>query len=221
MKTELNEWNQTNPAEQRKKEGNPLRLEQSGDVDAVETSKIWKALLVPLHDTAVQFILGCPGLTSQELASVPQCLGPVFFSNIQKLTNNQGWPFCMHGPESRYYLRHECSQSLPGFLHSFHVCCLSSGLTLPAACCVLSGIQQHDYGWCTSHIVDLGEPACWNWEFTAWPINRTQSLLPWLIVVRHSDIIRQVHWMNHFHRICTGCCDKRCPQSPRMALEWE
>ena len=109
------------PPSQRKECTRFMRLTACGDVDATETSKIWKTLQEPLHDTAVQSILGCSGLTSQELASIPHCSGAAFICNIQKLTDNQGWPFCMKGPESRYHWRHECTQSRPGFLHTYTV----------------------------------------------------------------------------------------------------
>ena len=96
-----------------------MHLNVCGDVNAVETSKIWKTLSVPLHDTVLQSILGRSGLTSQELVSVPHCSGHTFINNIQRLTDTQGCPFCLTGPESKYHWRHECSQSKPSFLHSY------------------------------------------------------------------------------------------------------
>jgi hypothetical protein len=70
------------PPSQRKECTRFMRLTACGDVDATETSKIWKTLPGPLHDTAVQSILGRSGLTSHELASVPHCSGAAFICNI-------------------------------------------------------------------------------------------------------------------------------------------
>ena len=65
------------PPSQRKECTRFMRLTTCGDVDTTETSKIWKTLPGPLHDTAVQSILGRSGLTSQELALVPHCSGAI------------------------------------------------------------------------------------------------------------------------------------------------
>jgi len=64
-------------------------LTACGDVDIVETRKIWKTLPVLIFDTAVPSILGHSGLTNQGLTSVPHCSGTAFISNIWKLTADQ------------------------------------------------------------------------------------------------------------------------------------
>jgi len=65
------------PLSQRKECTRFMCLTVCGDVDATETSKIWKTLPGPLHDTVVQSILGRSSLTSQELALVPHCSGAI------------------------------------------------------------------------------------------------------------------------------------------------
>jgi len=159
------------PPSQRKECTRSMRLTACGDVDATETSKIWKTLPGPLHDTAVQSILGRSGLTSHELASVPHCSGAAFIYNIQKLTDNNECPFCMKGPESRYHWRHECTQSRPGFLHKYTVIShvlAACGPTLwfdtSRRLCASSGIPQHDSAWWANHNVEMGEPGCQQWE---------------------------------------------------------
>jgi len=150
-----------------------MRLTVCGDVSAVKTSKIWTTLSVLLHDTVVQSILGRSGLTSQELVSVPRCSGPTFINNIQKLTDTQGCPFCLTGPESRYHWRHECSQSKPGFLHTYvaipHVLA-GCGPTLwfdpPRRLCASSGTEHHDHSKWVSHNVVLGESTDSEWNLT-------------------------------------------------------
>jgi len=202
------------PPSQRKECTKFMRLTACGDVDATETSKIWKTLPGPLRDTAVHSILGRSGLTSQELASVSHCLGAAFICNIQKLTGNKGCPFCMKGPESRYNWRHECTQSKPEFLHTYAVIShvlAACGRTLwfDTSCrlCASSGIQQDDGAWWASHNVEMGEPGCQQWELKG---TNHQENTPTITGsgVDHFDIIEKADCMNPFHRMCTGYYEK-------------
>ena len=212
------------PPPQRKECTRFMRLTACGDVDVTETSKILKTLSGPLHDTAVQSILGRSGLTSQELASVPHCSGAVFICNIQKLTDTQGCPFCLKGPESRYNWRHECTHSRPGFLHTYEVishvlagCGPTLWFDTSRRLCASSGIQQHDYAWWASHNVDMGDPGCQQWQLTG---TNHQGNTPTVTVDRCRTL--QHHWktdcMTPFQRMYTGCyknhCHQKAPATP-------
>jgi len=150
-----------------------MRLAVCGDVDTVKTSKIWKTLSMPLHDTVVQSILGRSELTSQELARVPHCSGATFINNIQKVPGIQGCPFCMTGLESRYHWCHECSQSKPGFLHTYvaisHVlpgCDPTLWFDLSRRFCASSQTEHHNHSWWASHNFIMGESTGSEWNLT-------------------------------------------------------
>jgi len=95
-----------------------MRLTACRDVDATGTSKIRKTLPGPLHDTAVQY----PGTLGLDKPGIG--LGPTLFRGYLHLQHSEtdrhsGCPFVLKGPESRYHWRHECTQSRPGFLHTY------------------------------------------------------------------------------------------------------
>jgi len=107
----------------------------------------------------------------------------------------------MKGPESRYHWRHECTQSRPGFLHTYAVishvlagCGPTLWFDTSRRLCASSGIQQHDYAWWVSHNVNMGEPGCQQWELTG---TNHQENTPTVTVDRYKSL--RDHWKGRLH----------------------
>ena len=140
-------------------------------------------------------------MTSQGLALVPHCSGATFICNIQKLTDTQGCPFCLKGPESRYHWRHECEQSRPGFLPTYAVishvlagCGPTLWFDTSRILCASLGIQQHDYVWWASHNVDTGDSGYQQWELTG---TNHQENTPTVTVDKCRSL--RHHWKGRLH----------------------
>jgi len=196
------------PPHQRKECTKFMRLTACKDVDAMETSKIWKTLTVPLHDTEVQSMLGRSGLISRELASVPHCSEATLINNIRKITDNQGCLFCMQWPESRYYRHYECLQSRHGFIHKYaaisHVlagCGPAFWFDIPKTVHLIWNSATGRGRW-VFHNVKQGESGCLEWEFAT--MNHQEDMSR-LIAPGHSNIIGGDNCMNRFCRICIRC----------------
>ena len=76
-------------------------------------------------------MLGRADLTSKELSMILLCEGATFINNVLTTVGSEGCPFCVHGRESRFHWRHECTQSQLGFLQLYQAVSKELATTRP------------------------------------------------------------------------------------------